>query len=219
MSAKLLGRMGHPIRDLPVSHERAVEQAIAVEHRVVAHLLRDHVGGELGIVGGCPVVVEPARYSQPLVERRLRDRHEQSDHRRLDARLHDEAVLLAERLHRVVIEADDESREHVDSIGVDLLDRRKHVAADVLKLEGLLQALLVGRFDADEHPLEVRLAEKPKQLVVLRDVQRHLGSEVEPVFVFRLVLVQKLEEPFCQRLVADQVVVDEEGGVDVHRAQ
>ena len=118
-----------------------------------------------------------------------------------------------------MIEADDESREHVDSIGVDFLHRRKHVAADVLKLEGLLQALLVGRFDADEHPLEVRLAEKPKQLVVLRDVQRHLGSEVEPVFVFRLVLVQKLEEPFCQRLVADQVVVDEEGGVDVHRAQ
>ena len=89
----------------------------------------------------------------------------------------------------------------------------------VLEFQCLLQAFLVGRFDADEHPLEVRQLKEREKLVVLRDVQRHFGPEVEPIAVLLLIVMKKLQQVFCEWLVADEVVVDEEDAADADRSQ
>src|SRR5205085_7314013 len=91
--------------------------------------------------------------------------------------------------------------------------------ARVLKLQRLLQALFVGRLDADEHPFEVRAAKESEQLIVLSDVQRGFGAEVEPIIVALLVVVEESQQVLGERLVADQVVVNEEDAVHVHLAK
>ncbi len=67
-----------------------------------------------------------------------------------------------------------------------------------------------GRLDADEHPSEVRGAEEPQELFVVRQVQRHFGAELEPVVVVLLIASEELEQLLRARLVADEVVVDEQ---------
>ncbi len=56
-------------------------------------------------------------------------------------------------------------------MGVDAPDRSEDVFGQVLRLQRLLQAFRIGRFNADEHPAEVRRAEQLEQFAVLREVQ------------------------------------------------
>jgi hypothetical protein len=70
-----------------------------------------------------------------------------------------------------MIEADDEAAVDVHSLSVDPPHGRQHVLTDILELQCLLQALLVGGLDADEHPFEVRLAEELEKGIILSDVQ------------------------------------------------
>jgi len=81
--------------------------------------------------------------------------------------------------------------------------------AQVLGLAGLLEALLVRRLDADEHPAEIGGAKQLQQLIVRGQIQRHLGAEDEAVVVSLLVIGQVAEQPFGLSLVADQIVVHE----------
>ena len=57
---------------------------------------------------------------------------------------------------------------------------------------------------------EVRLPHELQQLVVLRDVQRDLGHELDRVAVRLLPLGERLQQLLGLLLVADEVVVDDE---------
>ncbi len=109
--------------------------------------------------------------------------------------------------------------EHVDSVGIDAPHRGQDVLGQVLRLQGFLETGGIGRFDADEHPAEVRRAEKLQQLLVLRQVERGFGAEAEPVVVLFLVFLQELQQELGLRLVADQVIVHEEHPVHPGLAQ
>ena len=88
--------------------------------------------------------------------------------------------------------------------------------AQVLRLVRLLQAGGARRLDADEDRGEVRLAHQLQQLVVLRDVERHLGHELDRIAVLLLPLGQRVQQLLGFLLVADEVVVDDE---DVAQAE
>ena len=72
------------------------------------------------------------------------------------------------------------------------------------------------RLDADEDRREVGLPHELQQLVVLGDVQRHLGHELERVAVGRLPGGERTQELLGLLLVPDEVVVHDE---DVAQAE
>jgi len=156
---------------------------------------------------------------QAPVQRRLRQRGEQTDHRHLHPGGGDEPALALEGIDRVVVETDDEAGEDLQPGGVDPAHRLEQIAAHVLRLAGLAQARLVRRFDADEHPGEVRRAQQRQQLRVAGHVDRGLGSEAEAPAVPALVPGQVAQQRLGALLVPDQVVVDEEHVVHAERAQ
>jgi hypothetical protein len=96
---------------------------------------------------------------------------EEPDHGHLDPRVHDEPILAIEGMRGVVVEADDEPRQHVDAVGVDGMHRPQHVRAQVLGLAGLLKARCVRRLDADEYGGEVGRPKEAEQLLILGQVQ------------------------------------------------
>ena len=100
--------------------------------------------------------------------------------------------------------------EHVDAVRVNAPHRGEDVFVQVLGLQRLLQAVRVGRFDADEHPGEVRFAEQFQQFPVLRQVERRLGAEAERPVVLALVVGEETQQFLRHEAMADQVVVDEE---------
>ena len=141
------------------------------------------------------------------------------NHRDLNSGVDDEAVLLIEGLHRVVVEPDDEAREDVEAVRVDAAHGRQDVLARVLKLLRLFQAVFIRGFDPDEHPREVRFRKQREQLIVLRQIQRRLGAELEAVIMLALVIAEKAKEILGDVLVADEIVVDEKDIVGMECAQ
>ena len=116
---------------------------------------------------------------------------------------------MIERLQRVVVEADDEAGEDVQSVGVNLAHRGEDVLARVLKLLRFFETLFIRRFNPDEHPREVRFRKEREQLLVLREIQRCLGAELEVVIVLALINAQVTEQLLGDVFVTDEVVVDE----------
>ena len=153
------------------------------------------------------------------MQRGLGQRRQQADHGHLNSGVGDEPVLALEGVEGVIVEADDESAKHVDPGGIDLTNGGEEVQAGVLGFVDLLQTLRVGRFDAEKHPGKIRLAEQSQQFLVLRQVQRGLGPELESIAVRALVIDQKPQQFLGAGLVADQVVVHKKHVVHIERAQ
>ena len=197
------------IADAAIAEQARIQLLIPDAHLLHGHLFRHHVGGKARVIRGV-FADQPPFGGQARVERRARERSEHADHGHLNSGLGDELPLPLEGLDRVVIEADDEAGEDVDGVGVNASQRGQHVLARVLVLFRFLEALRVCGLDADEDPLEVGFAQQAHQLLVLRQIQRRFRSEAELVVVFALVGSYGAEELPRQRLVADEVVVDEE---------
>src|ERR1700731_4979943 len=89
----------------------------------------------------------------------------------------------------------------------------------VLGLPGFPQACGVGRFDADEHPAEVGVAKQLQQILVLSHVERGFGAEAESVIVLVLIFLEEGEKLLSNRQVSNQIVIHEEGIVDLEAAQ
>ena len=102
-----------------------------------------------------------------------------------------EFILQLEDVHGVVVKADYEAAKHIQTIGIDTLDRGQHVFLQVLRFQGFLQAFRVRRFDADEQPRETGIAEQGQQLMVLSQIDRRLGAEGERIVVLFLVLAKE----------------------------
>jgi hypothetical protein len=60
---------------------------------------------------------------------------------------------------------------------------------------------------------------KLEQLIVLRQIQRRLGPELESIVVLALVIAHIAEEILRDVLVADEVVVDKENVVSIEPSQ
>src|SRR5207302_6428520 len=92
---------------------------------------------------------------------------------------------------------------------VNLAHRGEDVLARVLKLLRFFETLFIRRFNPDEHPREVRFRKEGEQLLVLREIQRCLGAELEVVIVLALINAQVTEQLLGDVFVTDEVVVDE----------
>src|SRR6202047_2834931 len=89
------------------------------------------------------------------------------------------------------------------------MDALRDVAPGVLLLLHLHERLWIRALDADENREEVRVLHRLQQLVVIGDIDRGFGRELERI----VALFQPGFEPRQQRaevlLVADEIVVDE----------
>ncbi len=108
-----------------------------------------------------------------------------------------------------IVEADNEARGHEHAGGVDLVDAVGDAAARILLLAHLRQRLGIGTFDADEHADEIRLVHQPQQFIVVGEIERGLGGELERIIVLFEPLLEVGQERLHGLLVADQIVVDE----------
>ena len=110
-----------------------------------------------------------------------------------------------------MIEADDEAAGDLQSRLLDLFDGSHQVALDVVVLAALGQRFLVGRFDADEDHGESCAGHQVQELVVVGEVYRRFGEELErPRFLFLPFDDCRQDFPFQFPAVADEIVVDEE---------
>ena len=109
-----------------------------------------------------------------------------------------------------MVEADDHARHHLDAGALDAVHRVEDASAQVLRLVRLLEARGARRLDADEDRREVRLAHQLQQLVVLGDVERDLGHQLDRVAVGLLPFDERVQQLLGFLLVPDEVVVDDE---------
>ena len=86
-------------------------------------------------------------------------------------------------------------------------------------LAGFLQACRIGRFDADEHPIEIGGVHQTHQVLILRQIDRDLGAEGEGAAVIFLPAGDIRQQLLGRFLVADHVVVDEEDAVHAEAPQ
>ena len=92
---------------------------------------------------------------------------------------------------------------------VDLVHAVGDAAARILLLAHLHQRLGIRAFDADEHADEIRLVHQPQQFVVVGEIERGLGGELERIIVRFEPRLEVRQECLHRLLVADQIVVDE----------
>ncbi len=163
--------VAYALGDIAIAPEATVKLLVSVNHVFVAHALRDEVRARLGVVSSVGNANQPLFPPKPRVQRRLGQRLQQTDHRHLDPRIHDKAVLQLKRLQRVVIKTDDESRQHIDAVAVDCAHGVKNILARILRLPGFLEARLVGRLDADKYPAEIGIPKKPQQLDIIGKIE------------------------------------------------
>ena len=102
-----------------------------------------------------------------------------------------------------------EAGGHEHAVAVDLVDALGDVALGVLLLAHLHQGLGIRALDADEDGEEVRILHRLQHLVVVGEIDRGFGRELERI----VVLLQPRLEPRHQGAqvlaVADEIVVDE----------
>src|SRR5262249_12819796 len=118
--------------------------------------------------------------------------------------------LMLEAVLRVVVEADDEPRKHLDAVGINTPDRGQDVLVQVLGLFRLFEAFGIRRLDADEDPAEIRVAKELEEIGMLREIERSLGAERQTPAVGPLIFAEKAQKLARLGQVADEIVVDEE---------
>ena len=81
--------------------------------------------------------------------------------------------------------------------------------ARILRLLRRLQDVFVWRLDANQEVLESCLAQQLEQFVVVRDVERDAGRELEGVVVLFEPTRERAQKGFGLLNLADEVVVEE----------
>ncbi len=77
------------------------------------------VRGRFGVVDVIDVFEQAPFALETLVQRGAGQGGKQSDHRHLDARGHNKAILPVKGCQCVVVKADDKTREHIHPVAVD----------------------------------------------------------------------------------------------------
>src|SRR5215471_6209324 len=117
----------------------------------------------------------------------------------------------------VVVEADDRAAPHENAgilDAVDLLQRRAVAIGEVLDFLGFAQRFLIRRLNADEHRVDISVDQEPHHLLVLGEVDRCLGDKADRIAVRLLPPDDLAQNRLYRLLIADQIVVDDEGVVD-----
>src|SRR6185436_11637336 len=193
----------------PLENRLVVEQCFtALPHRGEVQ-----AGGAL-ICGGAVVVdvvvgEEPTLPLEPSGELGVGQRVEKSHHAGGDGGVLDaldhafgDRVLLG-------VEAHDEAAVHEDASLIDLADALGEASASVLSLLHRHQGLSVGAFDPHEDGEEVRALHQVQEHLVVGQVDRGLGRELEGIVPLREPRGERGEELLESLLVADEIVVDE----------
>ena len=94
---------------------------------------------------------------------------------------------------------------------MDLVEHGAAAVRQVLDFFGLAQRVFVCRFDADKDALEIGLDHQLDHLVVLGEIDRGLGGQVERITAPFLPGDNVAQDRFDRLLVADQIVIDDEG--------
>ena len=92
--------------------------------------------------------------------------------------------------------------------GVDLVDRFHQRALGVLLLLHGDEGFGIRALDADEHADEIRLAHRFQEIVVVGQIDRGLGGELEGIILLLQPALQLRHEGAHRLLVADEIVVD-----------
>src|SRR3954451_13185282 len=79
------------------------------------------------------------------------------------------------------IEPDYEAGGDEHAVAINLMDALGDVAPGVLLLLHLDECFWIRALDADENPEEVRVLHRLQQLVVIRDIDRGFGRELERI--------------------------------------
>lgn len=213
----LAGGPGVPVLDRPASAievvvrpvERLQHPPVPAHQVQLGHLERDDVG-QLELVAVRVLFRQSTRFRQPRQERRSGQRDQRPDHGEVDrGRLH-ELDHDVEAVHRVRVEAHDESPVDHQPVAADGADRLHQVDPGVLVLLDLPERLGGRGLNAHED------REEPRGHHVVHQL-RHLGQpevrfRVEPERVPTLGLpdLQRGHERGDQLPVADEVVVHHE---------
>src|SRR5256714_11202745 len=226
---RVLVRRGPVLRHAPQAFERALvvlarvvdrphDRLVALDETGRVHL-RHEVQFAVRVLAGA-FRYQAALLLQTTPELRVRQRRQQSDHRERNGALAYEVDLPLEDVFRVVVEADDETGHHLHPVTLNLLYGVEHVAARVLPLLRLLEALDHGRLDAEEDAPEVRAPHQLKQPLVVGEVDARLREELEGPPVALLPGGEVWQQTLDVALVADEVVVnDEDRAAPARRAQ
>src|SRR5580704_475483 len=135
------------------------------------------------------------------------------------ASLLDETDLPIENVGAVIVETDDHTAPDLESVGLDGVDLFGHAAVfatKVLQLAGFTQRILVGAFDSHKDGTDICLVHESQEFVVVCEIERSFGKKGHRI-VMRLLPGDHLAENLFDRpLVANQIVIDDEGGT--HRS-
>ena len=189
------------------------EVPVALAELLACHLLGNDVQARI-VQHEAPLAFET------LVEGRPRDRLKHSHHRQRDPVVLNEAVLILEDLFVVTVEADDEAGVDVDAGCLDPGELGlERISPHVLKLLRLLERRHPRRLDADEDAAEVRPVEEIEELLVVGQIDARLGRQSERIVILLHPRHDQLEERLGLLLVANEVVIDDEGGVEAGPAE
>ena len=152
--------------------KRTLGVEIAAERALVARPLHLHE---------VMAFVEAAFVGEAPRQLCARQRIEKSNHADRNVRLLDTVDHCLSHRDLLGIKPDDKAGGDEHAVTVNLMDALGDVAPGVLLLLHLHERLWIRALDADENPEEVRVLHRLQQLVVVRDVDRGFGGELERI--------------------------------------
>src|SRR5690242_4520226 len=158
---------------------------------------------------GVVVDVQAAFAREPTRELRVRQRVKQADHSDRNIRLLNKIDHWLRDRSLFRVEADNEAGRNRHAGAVNLVNTIADAAACILLLARCGERLLVRTFNADENSEEVAAPEHFQQFLIVRQIERSLGRELEWIIVFLDPIFERGQESLDGFLIADQIVVDE----------
>src|SRR5712692_2795717 len=153
---------------------------------------------------------EPTFALQPPPELRVGDCRQQADHRDRYCTLTNKVYLPLEDVIRIIVEADDETAQHLHPIALHVPYRVYEIAACVLALLSLNQAFHDRCLDADKNLPESGGAHLLQQVIVVSEIDAGVRSKCERIFIACGPFGQLWHQEPNVFLVTDKVVVDDE---------
>jgi hypothetical protein len=151
----------HPfLKTRPVEH-LGIEASEPLHQFDPSHPLGDDVADDSSghLVGDAEDVDDPSLLPHPAPEAGADGRVEHVQRYRRQIGFVDETDMVVEHIEIIVIESADHGPPHGDAVGEDSVNLLHQIALEVVVFSHLLQGLLIGRFDTDEHLIEVGLGQ------------------------------------------------------------
>ena len=151
---------------------------------------------------------------EPVPKRRARQRLQQIHRQQRNLRALDKFEQVLAAVRRIGVEAENDSRHHLQAVAVQRLDGFEDRHRRVVFLGDGLERHRVRRLDAAEHRFEHRFAHQRENFRPLGDVQRRFAGQRIRIAVALLPIDQVRQELPHGAPVRDEIVVDE-----IHRAE